>query len=170
MSGCTTSATGGSSFRRGWAFSRAPSSVAASTSTPCRRKRRPIACERSEAALPRPPRNPRSVDSGLVRRRLPLFRLLHFPVAARCVHRSAEAQALVLRLLDQHDRLERVDVVDPLLLALRRNLRLVRPVIELHLRDTGDLADLPQVELDLVQMLDEVDRLEEGHFSAHWHG
>ena len=50
---------------------------------------------------------------------------------------SAEVQALVLRLLDQHDRLERVDVVDPLLVSLRRDLSFVRPVVELHLRDTA---------------------------------
>ena len=53
------------------------------------------------------------------------------------------------------------DVVDPLLLALGRDLRLVRPVVELHLRDAGDPADLAEVELDLVEMLGEVDRLED---------
>ena len=49
----------------------------------------------------------------------------------------------------------------PLLLALRRDLRLVRPVVELHLRDARDLADLAQVELDLVEVLGEVDRFEQ---------
>ena len=80
--------------------------------------------------------------------------------AAGGLDRGAQVQALVLGLLDQHDGLERLDVVDPLLLALRRDLRLVRPVVELHLRDAGDLADLAQIELDLVEMLREVDWLE----------
>src|SRR5215831_2939301 len=75
--------------------------------------------------------------------------------------RRAEVEALVLGLLDQHHGLERVDVVDALLVALGRDLGLVRPVVELHLRDAGDLTDLPQVELDLVEVLGEVDRLEE---------
>ena len=79
---------------------------------------------------------------------------LRAPEAARGLDRGAEVQALVLGLLDQHHGLERVDVVDPLLLALGRDLRLVRPVVELHLRDPGDLADLAEVELDLVQVLD----------------
>src|SRR5207244_1815580 len=78
----------------------------------------------------------------------------------RRVDRRAEVQALVLRLLDQHHGLEGVDVVDPLLLALGGDLRLVRPVVELHLRDAGDLADLTQVELDLVEVLREIDGFE----------
>src|SRR5437588_7885500 len=78
----------------------------------------------------------------------------------RRVDRSAEVEPLVLGLLDQHDRFEGLDVVDALLLALGRNLGLVRPVIELHLRDARDLAHLPEVELDLAEMLSEVDRLE----------
>ena len=65
---------------------------------------------------------------------------------------------LSLRLLDQHHGLDRVHVVDPLLLALGRDLRLVRPVVELHLRDAGEPAHLAEVELDLVEMLCEVDR------------
>ena len=73
--------------------------------------------------------------------------------APRRVDRGAEVQALVLALLDQHHRLDRVHVVDPLLLALGRDLRLVRPVVELHLRDAGEPADLAEVELDLVEML-----------------
>src|SRR5207249_7705395 len=72
-----------------------------------------------------------------------------FAETASGVDRGAEVEALVLRLLDEHDRLERLDVVDPLLLALRRDLRLVRPVIELHLGDACDLADLAEIELDL---------------------
>src|ERR1044072_6750974 len=72
----------------------------------------------------------------------------------------AEVQALVLGLLDQHHGLERVHVVDPLLLALGRDLGLVRPVIELHLRDAGDLADLAEVQLDLVEVGRNVDRFE----------
>src|SRR5204862_663747 len=79
----------------------------------------------------------------------------------RSVDPRAEVQALVLRLLDQHHGLERLDVVDALLLALSRDLGLVRPVIELHLRDARDLAHLAEVELDLAEMLSEVDRLEE---------
>src|SRR5205085_1301783 len=88
-----------------------------------------------------------------------LRRGMDFAEAAGRVDRRAEVETLVFRLLDEHDRLERVDVVDALLLALRRNLGLVRPVVELHLRDPGDLADLAEVELDLVQVLGEVDRL-----------
>src|SRR5215210_3180480 len=83
--------------------------------------------------------------------------------AAGGLDRGPEIEALVLGLLDQHHSLERLDVVDPLLLALRRDLRLVRPVVELHLRDARDLADLPEVELDLVQVLREVDGLENVH-------
>src|SRR4051794_33483168 len=45
--------------------------------------------------------------------------------AARGVDRGAEVQALVLGLLDQHHGLDGVHVVDPLLLALGRDLRLV---------------------------------------------
>jgi hypothetical protein len=37
----------------------------------------------------------------------------------------------------------------------------VRPVVELHLRDACDLADLAQVELDLVEVRGEIDRLEQ---------
>src|SRR5439155_24450473 len=85
------------------------------------------------------------------------------------VDRGAEVQALVLGLLDQHHRLERLDVVDPLLLALGGDLRLVRPVVELHLRDAGDLAHLAEVELDLVQMLREIDRLEKIYLPAYRH-
>jgi hypothetical protein len=48
-------------------------------------------------------------------------------------------------------------------------LSLVRPVIELHLRDAGDLADLPQVQLNLVEVIGEVDGLEEVDLSADWH-
>src|SRR5205085_523494 len=77
------------------------------------------------------------------------------------VDRGAEVEAFVLRLLDQHHRLDRVHVVDPLLLALRRDLRLVRPVVELHLRDARKPAHLAQVELDLVEVLCEIDWLEQ---------
>ena len=77
--------------------------------------------------------------------------------------RRAEVQALVLGLLDQHHGLERLDVVNPLLLAFGRDLGLVRPVVELHLRDPGDLANLAEIELDLVEMLGEVDGLENVH-------
>ena len=80
--------------------------------------------------------------------------------SARGLDRRAEAHSLVLALLDQQHRLDRVDVVDPLLLALGRDLRLVRPVVELHLRDAGEAANLAQVELDLVEVLGHVDRLE----------
>src|SRR5215468_11972322 len=75
--------------------------------------------------------------------------------------RRAEVEPLVLGLLDQHHGLERVHVVDPLLLALGRDLGLVRPVVELHLRDAGNRTDLAEVQLDLVEVLSEVDRLEE---------
>src|SRR5204863_5792703 len=68
------------------------------------------------------------------------------------IDRRAEVEALVLGLLDQHHGLERIDVVDPLLLALGRDLRLVRPVVELHLRDARDLANLAEIELDLVEL------------------
>ena len=45
----------------------------------------------------------------------------------------------------------RVEVVEPLLLALRGDARLRRPVVELHLRDAGDLADLAEGELELAR-------------------
>src|SRR5712691_2446038 len=77
--------------------------------------------------------------------------------------RRAQVEALVLRLLDQHDRLERIDVVDALFLALGGNLRLVRPVIELHLGDACDLTDLAEIELHLAQVLSEINRLEKVH-------
>jgi hypothetical protein len=35
-----------------------------------------------------------------------------------------------------------------------------RPVIELHLGDAGDLADLAEIELHFAQVLCEIDRLE----------
>src|SRR5436309_2079987 len=93
----------------------------------------------------------------------------HHAEASCTVDRGAEVQARVLCLLDQHHRLERLDVVDPLLLALGGDLRLVRPVVELHLRDAGDLAHLAEVELDLVQMLREIDRLEKIYLPAYRH-
>src|SRR5437870_13251441 len=64
---------------------------------------------------------------------------------------------------------EGVDVVDPLLPALGGDLRLVRPVVELHLRDPGDLADLPEVELDLVEMLCQIDGFEKIDLPAACH-
>src|SRR5205085_2881367 len=88
------------------------------------------------------------------------------PEAPRRFDRRTEVQALVLRLLDQHHGLESVDVVDPLLLPLRRDLRLVRPVVELHLRDPGNLADLPKVELDLFEMLRQIDGFEKVDLST----
>src|SRR5207302_10297660 len=143
------------------------------TSTRCRPKRRLSGSGTAEAAHRRPPNENRVLScrrSVLHGYRLLLLLPLQLAVAARRVDRSAEVQALVLGLLDQHHRLERVDVVDPLLLALRRNLRLVRPVVELHLRDTGDLADLAQVELHLVEVLSEIDGLEQVDLSTdcHW--
>src|SRR5438034_1572170 len=83
--------------------------------------------------------------------------------------RGPEIEALVFRLLDQHHGLERIDVVDALLLALRRDLGLVGPVVELHLRDPRDLTDLAQVELDLPEVLGQIDRLEEIDLSARGH-
>ena len=88
---------------------------------------------------------------------------------ASSVDRRAEVQALVLRLLDQHHGLDRVDVVDPLLPPLGRDLGLVRPVVELHLRDPRDLAHLAEVELELVQMLGEVYRFQKVHLPAERH-
>src|SRR6185312_11188461 len=58
-----------------------------------------------------------------------------FAEPAGSLDRCGEVQPLVLRLLDEHHGLDGVDPVDPLLPALRRDLRLVRPVVELHLRD-----------------------------------
>jgi len=55
------------------------------------------------------------------------------------------------RLLDQHDRPQRFDVVEPLLVPLRGNTRLVRPVVELHLRDPRRPADLTDRELDRLE-------------------
>src|SRR5262249_9519246 len=65
---------------------------------------------------------------------------------------------------------EGVHVVDALLPSLGRDLRFVRPAVELHLRDAGDLTDLAQIELDLVEVLREVDRLEQVYMSRHRHG
>src|SRR6266511_6308842 len=87
------------------------------------------------------------------------FRGPLFAEPACGLDRRAEIQALVLRLLDQHHGLEGVDVVDALLLTLRRDLRLVRPVVELHLGDPGDLTDLTQIELDLRQVVGQIYRL-----------
>src|SRR5581483_5345011 len=87
----------------------------------------------------------------------------------RRVNRRAEIETLVLRLLDQHHRLEGLDVVDPLLLPLGRNLGLVRPVVELHLRDHGDLTDLSEIELDLVKMLRQIDGFEKIDLPADCH-
>src|SRR6266536_4490441 len=69
-----------------------------------------------------------------------------FAEPAGRVDRGAEIQTLVLGLLDQHDRLEGIDVVDPLFFALGGDLCLVRPVVELHLRNARDLADLTEIE------------------------
>src|SRR5207302_1502106 len=87
-------------------------------------------------------------------------RSLRVPEAVRSVDRRSEVQPLVLRLLDQHYGLERVDVVDALLLALRRDLGLVGPVVELHLRNSRDLANLAEIELELVEVRREIDRFE----------
>ena len=89
--------------------------------------------------------------------------------APRRLDCRTEVEALVLRLLDQHHGLERVDVVDALLLALGRDLRLVRPVVELHLGDAGDLADLAQVELHLVEVVCQVYGLKKVYLSADSH-
>jgi len=78
-----------------------------------------------------------------------------------CLDGGAEVQTLVFGLLDQHHGLDRIHVVDALLPALGRNLGLVRPVVQLHLRDAGDLAHLAEIELDLVQVLGEIDGLQE---------
>src|SRR3954454_18197901 len=94
---------------------------------------------------------------------------VRFAEAAGGLDRRAEGQTLVLRLLDQHHGLERVDVVDALLLALGRNLRLVRPVVELHLRDPCDLADLAEVELHLREVVCEIYRFKQVHLSADRH-
>src|SRR5213082_1385015 len=91
---------------------------------------------------------------------------VRFAEAAGGLDRRAEVQTLVLRLLDQHHGLERVDVVDALLLALGRDLGLVRPIVELHLRDPGDLADLAEVQLDLVEVLSQIYWLEKIYLSA----
>src|SRR5205807_9733172 len=87
----------------------------------------------------------------------------------RRIDRRTEVETFVLGLLDQHDGLERLDVIDALLFPLRRNLRLVRPVVELHLRDACDLTHLPEIELDLVEMLRQIDRLQEIDLPARRH-
>src|SRR5919108_124798 len=144
--GSTTAATGTSSSCRASASSPASSSVPGSTSMRSHRSARPRPC-------------------GLADRPTVLSK------ASSGLDRCAEIQALVLSLLDQHHGLERVHVVDALLLALGRDLRLVRPVVELHLRDPRDLADLAEVELDLVEVLRDVDRLEElGRLVVHHKG
>src|SRR4029079_10798268 len=68
------------------------------------------------------------------------------------------------------DRLDRINVVDPLLLALRRDLGLVRPVVELHLRDACDLSDLTQIELDLLQVLGQIYRFKQVNVPWNCHG
>ena len=72
-----------------------------------------------------------------------------------------QREAAVLRLLDQEHGLDRGHVVRALLAAVGRDLRLLRPVVELHLRDAGDLADLAERQLQPEQMVAHVDRLEE---------
>src|SRR5436305_2420925 len=94
---------------------------------------------------------------------------VRFAEAAGGLDRRPEVQTLVLRLLDQHHGLERVDVVDALLLALGRNLGLVRPVVELHLGDPCDLADLAEVELHLREVVCEIYRFKQVHLSADRH-
>src|SRR5262249_29082924 len=156
--GSTTRATGTSSSCPAARSSPASSSAPVGGSTRFRptRRRKNYALRPPDAAyLPLAP------DDGYL---APLL-----AEAPRGLDRRAEVEALVLRLLDQHHRLESIDVVNPLLLALRRDLRLVRPVIELHLRDAGDLADLAQIELDLREVLGEIYRLKKVHLPADSH-
>src|SRR2546430_422719 len=139
--GSTTAATGTSSSYPACRCLPASRSAQRSTSTRCRPRTR-----RTRYAKPL-----LAVQSRRLRR----------PKGPSRLDCRAEVQALVLGLLDQHHGLERVHVVDALLLPLGGNLGLVGPVIQLHLRDPRDLADLAQVELDLVEMLGNVDRLQE---------
>src|SRR5439155_26459880 len=105
------------------------------------------------------PRRPRYDSGRRLARVLVLALAVQLAEAARSLDRRPEVQPLVLGLFDQHHGLDRVHVVDPLFATLRGNLSLVRPVVELHLRDACDLANLTQVELDLVQMLRKIDWL-----------
>src|SRR4051794_10104574 len=89
--------------------------------------------------------------------------------APRGLDGGTKVQALVLGLLDEHHGLEGVHVVDALLLTLGRDLGLVGPVVELHLRDPGDLAHLAEIELDFLEVLGEVHRLQKVDVSADWH-
>src|SRR2546421_2175332 len=139
--GSTTAATGTSSSYPACRCLPASRSAQRSTSTRSRPRTR-----RTRSAKPL-----LAVRSGRLRR----------PKRPSRLDCRTEVQALVLGLLDQHHGLERVHVVDALFLTLGRNLGLVGPVVQLHLRDPRDLADLAQVELDLVEMGGNVDRLQE---------
>jgi len=81
-------------------------------------------------------------------------------VSVRRGDRRAEIEPLVLRLLDQHDRLQSVGVVEALLASARRDRRFDGPVVELHLGDPRDAADLAERELQLVEVPGEVERFE----------
>src|SRR6266542_4211963 len=164
----TTATTGESCSCRDSLSSPAWSSGRESSSTRSRRRTQQPASNKDRCKRPfRKAGSEACLD--LAQRCRPVVVRLRFPEPARGVDRCSEVQTLVLGLLDQHDRLERVDVVDPLLLALGRDLRLVRPVVELHLRDPRDLAHLAQVQLHLVEVLSEINRLEEIDLSAYWH-
>src|SRR3954469_5173180 len=146
--GSTTGPAGTSCSCRASRWSPGSSSVPGSTSTHSRPKRRQKGCGQL-------------ADGRSVR--------LRGPEGAGGLDRGAEVQALVLGLLDQHHGLERFHVVDALLLALGRDLGLVRPVVELHLRDPGDLAHLTEIELDLLEVLGKVHRLQKINVSADCH-
>src|SRR6266545_7467297 len=164
----TTATTGESCSCRDSLSSPAWSSGRESSSTRSRRRTQQPASNKDRCKRPfRKAGSEACLD--LAQRCRPVVVRLRFPEPARGVDRCSEVQTLVLGLLDQHDRLERVDVVDPLLLPFGRDLRLVRPVIELHLRDARDLADLAEVQLDFAEVLGEVDRLEKVYLPADCH-
>src|SRR5205809_7310664 len=147
--GSTTAATGTSGSSPACRCLPASRSAQRSTSTRCRPRTR-----RTRYAKPL-----LTVRSGRLRR----------PKRPSRLDCRAEVQALVLGLLDQHHGLERVHVVDALLLSLGGDLGLVRPVVQLHLRDPSHLAHLAEVELDLVQMIDQVYRFQEVNLSRERH-
>src|SRR5919201_5688475 len=128
------------------------------------RSRSQSAIRRAAAALSALPRWSEPVGLGAKRARtIAPARLREVLVRlefARRLDRRGEVEALVLGLLDQHHELERVRVVEALLAAARRDARAERPVVELHLRDASDPADLAEGQLELVEVLRQVEGAE----------
>ena len=75
----------------------------------------------------------------------------------RGLDRRVDAETEVAGLRDQHHVLDGVRVVEPLLDAERGDRRALRPEVELHLRDAGDRAHLPDREEHLADARRDID-------------